>query len=63
MTRHAPMATSPEPRFSWPDSATYWRDPARRRDRRCGALCVGSFIVEKHQARGAAEVTVPRIEE
>ena len=45
----------------WPDSATFWRD--KRVVVTGGAGFLGSFIVEKLQARGAAEIFVPRIED
>lgn len=43
---------------SWPDSQTFWRDK-----RVCvtgGAGFLGSFIVEKLEERGAADIFVPR---
>jgi len=46
---------------NWPHSNTYWRD--KRVAVTGGAGFLGSFIVEKLQARGAAEVFVPRIED
>ena len=44
----------------WPDSTTFWRD--KRIVVTGGAGFLGSFVVEKLQARGAA-VFVPRIED
>ncbi|MFZ2360441.1 MAG: GDP-L-fucose synthase [Anaerolineae bacterium] len=46
---------------NWPDSSTLWRD--KRVVVTGGAGFLGSFIVEKLQARGAAEIFVPRIED
>jgi GDP-L-fucose synthase len=46
---------------NWPDSSTFWRD--KRVVVTGGAGFLGSFIVEKLQARGAAEIFVPRIED
>lgn len=43
---------------TWPDSHTFWRD--RRVIVTGGAGFLGSFIVQKLHARGAAEVIVPR---
>lgn len=43
---------------TWPDSHTFWRD--RRVIVTGGAGFLGSFIVQKLRARGAAEVIVPR---
>jgi GDP-L-fucose synthase len=45
----------------WPDSHTFWRD--KRVVVTGGAGFLGSFVVEKLQARGAADVFVPRIED
>jgi len=45
----------------WPDSTLTWRD--KRVVVTGGAGFLGSFVVEKLQARGAAEITVPRSEE
>lgn len=45
----------------WSDSNTFWRD--KRIAVTGGAGFLGSFVVEKFQARGAAEVFVPRIED
>jgi GDP-L-fucose synthase len=45
----------------WPDSAIFWRD--KRVVITGGAGFLGSFVVEKLQARGAAEIFVPRIED
>lgn len=42
----------------WPDSATVWRD--KRVVVTGGSGFLGSFIVDKLRARGAAEVIVPR---
>ena len=42
----------------WPDSATFWRD--KRVIVTGGAGFLGSFVVEKLQERGAAEISVPR---
>jgi GDP-L-fucose synthase len=47
--------TSPS---SWPDNATYWRD--KRVIVTGGSGFLGSVIVRKLHARGAAEVIVPR---
>jgi|GEM_PF-2171763 len=46
---------------NWPDSNTCWRD--KRVVVNGGAGFLGSFIVEKLQARGAVEVFAPRIED
>ncbi len=43
---------------NWPDSHTFWQD--KRVIVTGGAGFLGSFIVEKLHARGAAEVIVPR---
>jgi GDP-L-fucose synthase len=53
--RSSPRATA------WPDSNTFWRD--KRVVVTGGAGFLGSFIVEKLQARGAAEIIIPRIED
>jgi len=45
----------------WPDSNLFWRD--KRVVVTGGAGFLGSFVIEKLQARGAAEVFVPRIED
>jgi len=45
----------------WPDSNIFWRD--KRVGVTGGAGFLGSFIVEKLQARNAAEIFVPRIED
>ena len=42
----------------WPDSKEFWRD--KRVVVTGGAGFLGSFVVEKLQARGAAEIIVPR---
>ena len=47
---------------NWPDSNLFWRNQRVVVTGRRGPLRVGSVIVEKRQARGAAEVLVPRIE-
>ncbi len=47
--------------LEWPDSNLFWRN--QRVVVTGGAGFLGSFIVEKLQARGAAEVFVPRIED
>ena len=44
----------------WPDSTLFWRD--KRVVVTGGAGFLGSFIVERLQARNAAEIFVPRIE-
>ncbi len=46
---------------NWPDSTLFWRN--QRVVVTGGAGFLGSFIVEKLQARNAAEVFVPRIED
>ena len=46
---------------TWPDSNTFWRD--KRVVVTGGAGFLGSFIVEKLQARNAAAIFVPRIED
>lgn len=46
---------------SWPDSNVFWRD--KRVVVTGGAGFLGSFIVEKLEARGAKEIFVPRIED
>jgi GDP-L-fucose synthase len=43
---------------AWPDSAAFWRD--KRVIVTGGSGFLGSFIVDKLRARGAAEVIVPR---
>jgi nucleoside-diphosphate-sugar epimerase len=43
---------------AWPDSTTFWRD--KRVIVTGGSGFLGSFIVDKLRARGAAEVIVPR---
>jgi GDP-L-fucose synthase len=43
---------------NWPDSATFWR--GKRVVVTGGAGFLGSFVVDKLRARGAAEVIVPR---
>jgi GDP-L-fucose synthase len=43
---------------TWPDSATFWRD--KRVIVTGGSGFLGSFVVDKLHARGAAEVIVPR---
>ena len=45
----------------WPDSYQFWRD--KRVVVTGGAGFLGSFVVDKLQARSAAEVFVPRIED
>jgi len=45
----------------WPDSHLFWRD--KRVVVTGGAGFLGSFIVERLEARGAKEVFVPRIED
>ena len=47
--------------LDWPDSNAFWCN--KRVVVTGGAGFLGSFIVEKLQARGAAEVFVPRIED
>jgi len=50
--------THPNGNHNWPDPHTFWRE---RRD--CvtgGAGFLGSFVVDKLQARGATEIFVPR---
>ncbi|MBE2235735.1 MAG: NAD-dependent epimerase/dehydratase family protein, partial [Anaerolinea sp.] len=42
----------------WPDSDTFWRD--KRVIVTGGSGFLGSFVVDKLRARGAAEVIVPR---
>lgn len=39
---------------SWPNTNIFWRDQRVVVTGRRGVLCVGSFVVEKIQARGAA---------
>jgi len=43
---------------SWPDSETFWRD--KRVIVTGGAGFLGSFVVEKLEQRGAADIIVPR---
>ena len=42
----------------WPDRHTFWRD--KRVIVTGGAGFLGSFVVKNLQARGAAEISVPR---
>ncbi len=46
---------------NWPDSQQFWKN--RRVYVTAGAGFLGSYVVEKLQARGAAEVFVPRIKD
>lgn len=43
---------------NWPDSNTFWRD--KRVVVTGGSGFLGSFVVDKLRARGAAEVIIPR---